>query len=135
MAKKKKAAGLPKRLAGVKIPKRVRKGPVGEFIASPAGKLVVAEAVAAAGGLLMKRNLDRHPERKRALKGKAGAAGEAASDAVHAAGEAGSNLTLAITEAARTFGRVLRHGEEAQTPLHRPDPAPQAPDAGPSPQP
>ncbi|HYG26121.1 MAG TPA: hypothetical protein VD906_04380 [Caulobacteraceae bacterium] len=121
MAKKrKKSAALPKRLAGVKIPKRVRKGPLGDFMASPAGKLVVAEMVAAAGGALMKRDLDKHPERKRALKNKAGAVGEAASDAVHSTEHAGANIALAITEAARTFGRVLRHGgDEPQAPPPR----------------
>lgn len=41
MAKKLK---LPKRIAGIKIPKTIRKGPVGEFMSSPAGQLVIAEA-------------------------------------------------------------------------------------------
>lgn len=116
MAKKAKKAKLPRKFAGVKIPKKVRKGPLGQFIASPAGQLVVAEIVAAAGGALMKRNLDKHPERKKALRDSAGAAEGAASDAAQAAGEAGANLTLAITEAARTFGRVLRHGDEPESP-------------------
>jgi hypothetical protein len=39
---------LPKRIAGVKVPKSVRKGPLGELIASPAGPALIAEAVMAA---------------------------------------------------------------------------------------
>jgi hypothetical protein len=39
---------VPKRVAGVKIPKAVRKGPVLQFVNSPAGKLLVAEALTAA---------------------------------------------------------------------------------------
>jgi hypothetical protein len=36
---------LPKRIAGVKVPKSVRKGPLGELIASPEGPALLAEAV------------------------------------------------------------------------------------------
>ena len=36
---------LPKRIAGVKVPKSVRKGPLGELIASPEGPALIAEAV------------------------------------------------------------------------------------------
>ena len=48
MAKKLK---LPKRIAGIKIPKTIRKGSVGEFMSSPAGQLVIAEALVAAAGV------------------------------------------------------------------------------------
>ena len=45
---KSKAIKVPKRVAGVKIPKAVRKGPVLQFVNSSAGKLLVAEAITAA---------------------------------------------------------------------------------------
>jgi hypothetical protein len=48
MAKTK--AGLPKRIAGIKLPKRVRKGPKGEFLGSKVGKALVAEALTTASG-------------------------------------------------------------------------------------
>jgi len=41
----KKTSYLPKKIAGVKVPKSVRKGPLGELIASPAGPALLAEAV------------------------------------------------------------------------------------------
>lgn len=42
---KKNQSFLPKKIAGVKVPKSVRKGPLGELIASPAGPALIAEAV------------------------------------------------------------------------------------------
>ncbi len=39
---------VPKRVAGVKIPKAVRKGPVMDFVNSSAGRLLVAQALTAA---------------------------------------------------------------------------------------
>ncbi|HEV2532897.1 hypothetical protein [Phenylobacterium sp.] len=42
---KKTQTYLPKRIAGVKVPKSVRKGPLGELIASPTGPALLAEAV------------------------------------------------------------------------------------------
>ena len=39
---------VPKRVAGVKIPKVVRKGPVVDFVNSSAGRLLIAEALTAA---------------------------------------------------------------------------------------
>lgn len=47
MAKKLKIK-LPKRIAGVKIPKTVRKGPIGEFLNSGAGQVVIAQALVGA---------------------------------------------------------------------------------------
>jgi hypothetical protein len=41
-----KKVKIPKKLAGVKIPKTLRKGPVGHFVNSPAGQLLIAEAIA-----------------------------------------------------------------------------------------
>jgi hypothetical protein len=49
---KKKKLKLPKRIAGVKIPKAARKGPVADFINSSGGQVLLAEAlVLAAGGV------------------------------------------------------------------------------------
>jgi hypothetical protein len=39
---------VPKRVAGVKIPKAVRKGPVVDFVNSSAGRLLIAQALTAA---------------------------------------------------------------------------------------
>lgn len=45
---KKNKSFLPKKIAGVKVPKSVRRGPLGELIASPTGPALIAEAVMAA---------------------------------------------------------------------------------------
>lgn len=42
---------LPKRVAGMKIPKVVRKGPLGQFLNSHAGQVIIAEAVVAAAAI------------------------------------------------------------------------------------
>jgi hypothetical protein len=36
---------IPKRIAGVKVPKKVRKGPFGELLASRTGQAVIAQAI------------------------------------------------------------------------------------------
>jgi len=46
---KKRTALLPKRIGGVKVPKSVRKGRLGELLASHTGQALLAEAVQADG--------------------------------------------------------------------------------------
>jgi hypothetical protein len=66
MAKKRK---LPKRIAGVKIPKAVRKGPLGDVFSSSGGQVVLAELLLALVAFYAARRLDgntkagalRHP--------------------------------------------------------------------------
>ena len=53
MAKKDGSVKLPKKIAGVKIPKTVRKGAIAEFLGSKAGQKLVAEVVTAAVGALV----------------------------------------------------------------------------------
>jgi hypothetical protein len=55
MAKRMK---LPKRIAGMKIPKTIRKGPLGDFLNSSAGQLLVAEALLLAGGVFAGKRVD-----------------------------------------------------------------------------
>jgi hypothetical protein len=49
---------VPKRVAGVKIPKAVRKGPVMDFVNSKAGRLLIAEALTAAIGVFAYKHKD-----------------------------------------------------------------------------
>jgi hypothetical protein len=49
---------VPKRIAGVKIPKAVRKGPIGHFLNSSAGQRLIAEALLVAGGVTAARGAD-----------------------------------------------------------------------------
>ena len=52
MAKK---AKLPKTIAGVKIPKAIRRGRLGKFVASPGGQKMLAEALLMAGAAVVGR--------------------------------------------------------------------------------
>jgi hypothetical protein len=103
MARKSKIK-LPKRVAGVKIPKAVRKGPVRAFVNSSAGRMLVAEALTAAVGLF-------------AYKEAKGANGETlvqtAADAEDSLKQNTARLTYAFGEGVRAFREALASHEGA----------------------
>jgi hypothetical protein len=53
-----KRVKLPKRIWGVKIPKQIRKGPLGQFLGSSGGQVVVVEAIMAAAAFYAARRID-----------------------------------------------------------------------------
>lgn len=59
---------VPKRLAGVKIPKAIRKGPVMDFVNSKAGRILIAQALTAAIGVLAYKTAT--PETREHIGGK-----------------------------------------------------------------
>jgi hypothetical protein len=105
---------VPKRIAGVKIPKPVRKGPVVDFLNSSGGQVLIAEALLLAAGSYAAKRVDpdspvgefiHHPLEKAkeaALSGKA---------AAHRAGkgraEASKRLAHAFEEGMRAFRAAL----------------------------
>ena len=93
---------VPKRVAGVKIPKVVRKGPVLQFVNSSAGRLLIAEALTAAMGVLAYKQTDEGTREK--LKGKAGDTGELLAHNT-------ARLTHAFSEGVRAFREALADGE------------------------
>lgn len=112
MAKNKKSA-LPKKIAGVKVPKTIRKGQVGAFLTSPAGQKLVAEAILALGAIAGARKAAK----SETAKDLAGAAREKMSEAKEGAanmvsGEAGP-IAYAVGEAVRSFTEAVRrhHGD------------------------
>ncbi|MBL8773415.1 MAG: hypothetical protein JNK30_18670 [Phenylobacterium sp.] len=112
MAKpKKRSKGLiPKRIAGVKVPKAVRKGRFGELLASRTGQAVIAQAILGAGAVAAGMKAADNPEvRARARAAKTTAANEA-HDAADAAASAGSALAYALGEAAHAFAEALKRG-------------------------
>ena len=48
----KKTTKVPKWIAGIKIPKTVRKGPLGSLLSTPAGQILLAELLVLIGGAL-----------------------------------------------------------------------------------
>jgi hypothetical protein len=55
---KQRANKVPKRIAGVKVPKAIRKGPVGDFLGSSGGQVLLAELLLALGAVYAARRLD-----------------------------------------------------------------------------
>ena len=107
MAKSKHKSLLPKRIAGVKVPKSVRKGRFGEFLASRTGQALLAEAIMAAGAVGVAK------QTKESAKGGPLAAGVVA-DALRKwqtgdrrLGKDGGMLAYALGEAARSFVNAL----------------------------
>lgn len=125
MAKKDGPMKLPKRIAGVKIPKAVRKGALGDFLGSKTGQALIAQAVmAASAALVAKHEAEPGSTTRKAGRG-AKAAVKSAGDVVDAAGGgtaalAPATLAYAFTEAARTFAEVLR-GRQAPATSEAPD--------------
>jgi hypothetical protein len=106
MAKKKSKNSLPKRIGGVRIPKRVRKGPLAALLASRHGQeILVGSLVALTGAAAGKKVADEHSPKKTGRKALSGLAG---------AGAAGATLSFAFGEAARSFLDALQHGPDAQ---------------------
>jgi len=105
---------VPKRIAGVKIPKTVRKGPVVDFLNSSGGQVLIAEALLLAARSFAVKRVDpnspvgefiHHPverAKEAALSGKA-----AAQRAGDGAAEASERLAHAFEEGMRAFRAAL----------------------------
>ena len=112
MAKKVK---LPKRIAGVKVPKRVRKGPIGQFLCSNTGQAMIAEAIVLAGGALAAKRATEPgsatneflSSSARQLKRAGRAAAGKGFDAQQFMGIATERLAYAGLEAVRAFRDAL----------------------------
>ena len=110
MAKsRKKSKGLiPKRIAGVKVPKKVRKGRFGDLLASKTGQAVIAQAILGAGAVAAGLKAKDDPTVRRMAREVGHGVADTTRDATHATAEAGSTLAYALGEAARTFAEALR---------------------------
>jgi hypothetical protein len=82
-----KAIKVPKKVAGVKIPKSLRKGPVGNFLNSSAGQLLIAEALLAMVAALAVRRTDSGERGAVALGRRAAELGSQTQQSVRVAGE------------------------------------------------
>jgi hypothetical protein len=121
---------LPKRIAGIKIPKSVRKGLLGEYIRSAPGQLLIAEALLLAGETLGdsaspggNRSAMKVPDRLNASGGRF--ADDDVVKGIGAGDDAGSRFSKALTAALGAFRATLndvaetdgvRTGEELSAP-------------------
>jgi hypothetical protein len=102
---------LPKRIAGIKIPKGIRKGPVINFLNTPPGQVVLAQALLVIGGAFaVEKSRDNdgalHP--MDALKDASRNIGERADFA-------GAKLTRAFAAAAHAFRDVMESDDDRAT--------------------
>jgi hypothetical protein len=131
MAKKQKSF-LPKKIAGVKVPKKVRNGQFGELLASPTGQKLIAQALVAGGALIAGKKAADSDKAKAAMRDAKDKVAEKVGAAAAPALDAGA-LSYAFSEAARAYGEALHRGggearsfERSWTPLD----TPAAPSAG-----
>lgn len=112
MAKKSKNA-VPKRIAGVKVPKKVRKSALGRILSRPEVlETLTAAGLAAASGMMAKREVGRDTPVGRALE----TANDRIKAAAHGGSDASQQFAYALGEAARSFSEAMR-----QTPQQRGD--------------
>jgi len=132
-SKKKAKAFLPKTIAGVRVPKQVRKGRFGELLASPSGQKVIAEAIMAAGALAAGKKAAGDPQVRAAAKAAKDKVAGTIDGTAHGGADAGGALAYALTEAARSFAQALRSGGPAEPRSFRPaDPAGSVASTGPT---
>jgi hypothetical protein len=103
---------VPKRLAGVKIPKAVRKGPVMDFVNSKSGRILIAQALTAAIGVLAYQQAS--PETRERVRGKIKNGADETTDALK---RNTSRLSFAFSEAVTAFRTSLQQpaGPDADT--------------------
>lgn len=114
MAKKSKTR-LPKQIAGVKIPKKLRKsgGKLIEAAATPAGRELIAAGLVAAGSALV-----RAQAAKRASERRTKPAIDPAERGAQMAGEIGATLGAAANAALdRLFGTPTRDSSDTGAPV------------------
>lgn len=125
MAKKAGKSALPKRVAGVKIPKRVRKSSVGRLLSSPMGQAIVVDSLVQAGRELIEHDGWRGADARRftdlsgtKLKAAGKRAKRMAENGAGQAADASATLAFAIGEAARSFMEALHRGPPQQAEPH-----------------
>jgi hypothetical protein len=101
---------LPKRVAGVKIPKSVRKGPVGQFLNSGAGQILIAEALVAAAGTLAVSRDDEDSRIGDAIRHPVDTTRRVGRRAANAGADQAARMSYALREAARAFRDAMESG-------------------------
>jgi hypothetical protein len=104
---------IPKRVAGVKIPKTVRKGPVAKFLNSSAGQVLLAEALVVVGGTLAAERSGSGSGLGELVRNRASGAWKG-DDGVDIGPEA-NRLASALNEAIRAFRTRLLSEERQST--------------------
>ena len=101
---------LPKRLAGIKIPKAVRKGPLGQFLNSHAGQVILAEAVVAAAAVFTAAKADEDSPVADGLRHPVEGARHLGQVVAMTSADHSERLAHACHAAGRAFREALREG-------------------------
>jgi hypothetical protein len=99
---------IPKRVAGVKIPKVIRKGPLGNFLNSNGGQLILAETVVAMAAAFTAVKTDEDSTVGESLRHPMDGARRLGSAVIAAGSDEGDRLAHAFREAARAFRAALQ---------------------------
>ena len=104
---------LPKRIAGVKVPKALRRSAFSDFVMSPIGQMLVAEVIYHAGarfaGKTADAAADAADDAPRVLKKGARKAGHVAEDVTGLAVGGTAAMSRAVGAAVEAFMASLKH--------------------------
>lgn len=109
---------LPKRMAGIKIPKQIRRGAVGDFLASDAGQKMLAEGLLMVGAAVLGRETASGSAARRGAKAVAQGAEQAAGAATDATA---ATLQGGPARMGQAFNAAMRAFREALQPEAEPD--------------
>lgn len=115
-SKKKKQAILPKRIGGVKVPKGLRKGRAGRFLASPMGIALVSEAAVAAGAWAAGKQARPGSATRRFADHPLDSLSRLADDARLRGSASTEALREAFAAASAAFADTLRHSADVVDP-------------------
>lgn len=102
---------LPRRIAGVKIPKAIRKGPIGHFLNSGAGQLVIAETLVAAAAAFTAVKTDESGKVADTLKHPVDSMRRASEAVAEVGAGEGERFAHAFRAACRAFVDALHEGD------------------------
>lgn len=110
---------VPKRIAGVKLPKTLRRG-LRDLAASQNGRTVLVEALAAAAAALAASQAQPGSATRKAAAKKAPKVGAATAELRNRAMDARAATVAALEDAARSFTDTLRRRSITETPPQTP---------------
>jgi hypothetical protein len=122
MAKKKnkQKSPLPKRIAGVKVPKALRKGRAAEFLASPFGVAILSEALVVAGAAGVAQEAKPGSSMRKLAAKTREEMEEAAAAAKHRGQVSAAALRDAFSAASQAFSDRLHQAADTVEPEKKP---------------
>ena len=109
---RKKAKGLiPRKIAGVKVPKSVRKGRFGQLLTSKTGQALIAQAILGASAVAAGVKAKDSPKIRKFAADAKRKVEDTGQNATNNLADAGATVAYAFGQAARTFVAALQQDE------------------------